>query len=175
MERGYPFGIDPDDLVDLVATCWRAHDGQWFLKTAADVGLERAMEWNERAIASVGRIEIRELRGLTGRESFDTVEEMADLYRLHRFMFGGARHIEQTRTVLDPDTLLVENAQCLGEGAADKSGYGHLSPGGYPPCGGWLARQRAWGGAVSASYRFTMERCPEDGRPCRYVVRRTRR
>lgn len=29
--RRYPFEIDADALVDLISTCWRSHDGQWFL------------------------------------------------------------------------------------------------------------------------------------------------
>ena len=73
---------------------------------------------------------------------------------------------------MNPDTLVVEQARCFGEPVTEQSGYGHLTVGAYPPCLGWLARQRAWGETWSSRSRFTIEREPVDGRPCRYVVRR---
>ena len=42
----------------------------------------------------------------------------------------------------------------------------------HSPCLGWLERQRAWGEAFSDRDRFTVDREPADGRPCRYAVRR---
>lgn len=170
--RRYPFGIAADTLVDLISTCWRSHDGQWFLKVAAKLGLEDAMRLNERAIASLARIELRELRQATGLRSLDTVPEVAEWYRLARYVFGGLGSFGQTVTVVDEDTLVVENERCFGEPIAERSGYGHLPPGEYPPCLGWLERQRAWGEAFSDRCRFTVDREPADGQPCRYVVRR---
>ncbi|HEV8306177.1 MAG TPA: DUF6125 family protein [Methylomirabilota bacterium] len=171
--RGYPFGLDADRLIDLVSTCWRSHDGQWFLKVAARVGLEEAMRLNERAIASLARIELREFKRVTGTESLDTIDEVADWYRLSWYIFGGLERPQRRLSVVDADTLVVENAQCFGEPIAERSGYGHLRPGEYPPCLGWLERQRAWGDALSRRYRFTVDREPGEGRPCRYVVRRS--
>jgi len=173
--RRYPFGLDADTLVDLISTCWRSHDGQWFLKVAAQVGLEAAMRFNERAIASLARIELRELKRATGIASLDTMAEVADWYRLSGYVFGGLTRPGRTLTVVDADTLVLEHAECFGAHIADRSGYGHLAPGEYPPCLGWLERQRAWGEALSARYRFSVTREPVDGRPCRYVVRRAPR
>ena len=170
--RSYPFGLDADTVIDLMATCWRAHDGQWFLKAVAEVGLEAAMGLNERAIASLGRIELRELKRATGLASLDTMEQVADWYRLVRYLFGGWGHPERTVTVVDENTLVVEQARCFGELIAEQSGYGHLPVGEYPPCLGWIERQRAWGEAASHRHRFTVAREPLDERPCRYVVRR---
>jgi len=172
--RRYPLGLDAEKLVELAATCWRAHDGQWFLKAMAEVGLETAMRLNERALASLGRIELRELRRVSGLDALDTMEQVADWYRLVPHLFGGWGHPERTVTVVDADTLLIEQ-HCFGEAVAKSSGYGHLSVGAYPPCLGWMARQRAWGEAWSPRYRFTIEREPVEGRPCRYLVRRHRR
>lgn len=171
--RRFPFGLDADTLVDLIATCWRSHDGQWFLKVAARVGLEEAMRLNERAIASLARIELREFKRVAGIDSLDTIEQVAEWYRLCLYMFGGLGGPERTIAVLDPETLVVKNAQCFGDPIAERSGYGHLSAGAYPPCLGWLERQRAWGETLSTRYRFTVEREPRDGSPCRYVVRRS--
>ena len=168
----YPFGLEAGALVDMIATCWRGHDGQWFLKAAAECGLEVAMRLNERAIASLGRLELRELRRVAGVSSLDTVEELAEWYRLVRHLFGGWGQPERTLAVVDADTLVVEQERCFGELIAERSGYGHLRAGEYPPCLGWLERQRAWGEAASAGYRFTVDREPTDARPCRYVVRR---
>lgn len=170
--RRYPFGLDADALVELISTCWRSHDGQWFLKVAAEVGFDPAMRLNERAIASLGRIELRELKRVTGIASLDTMEDVAEWYRLSSYVFGGFGRPERALTVLDADTLVIEIGQCFGEPIAARSGYAHLAPGEFPPCLGWLERQRAWGDALSARYRFTVDREPADGRPCRYVVRR---
>lgn len=170
--RRYPFGIDADTLVDLIATCWRAHDGQWFLKAVARFGIEEAMRLNEGAIGSLARIELRELKRATGIDSLDTMDQLTDWYRLVRHLFGGWGHPERTLTVVDDDTLVVEQARCFGELIADRSGYGHLRVGEYPPCLGWIERQRAWGDAASSCHRFTVAREPLPDRPCRYVVRR---
>jgi hypothetical protein len=173
--RRYPFGLDADSLVDLISGCWRAHDGQWFLKAVARVGLEEAMRLNERAIASLARIELREFKRAAGLDALDTIDQVADWYRLSWYVFGGLERPARQLTVVDADTLVVENARCFGEGVAARSGYGHLAPGAYPPCLGWLDRQQAWGEAWSARYRFTVTREPEPGHPCRYVVRRAPR
>lgn len=173
--RGIPFGLDTDTLVDIISTCWRAHDGQWFLKAAAKVGLEEATLLNERAIASLARIELREIKRATGIRSFDALAQVADWYRLAALMFGGLGRPNQRLVVQDDDTLVIENAECFGEPMAERSGYGHLAPGEYPPCRGWLERQRAWGEVLSDRYRFTATREPRDGQPCRYVLRRVPR
>ncbi len=76
---------------------------------------------------------------------------------------------------LDADTLVIENERCYGEAVAERSGYGHLCAGEYPPCRGWLSRQRAWGGAFSERYWFRVDREPTENRPCRYVIRRVAR
>jgi hypothetical protein len=170
--RRYPFDLDADVLVDLIAGCWRAHDGQWFLKAAARFGLEDAMRLNEQAMASLARIELREFKRVSGVAALDSLEQVAEWYRLIRHFFGGPGHPERTLTVVDPDTLVVEQATCFGEAIAERSGYGHLRPGEYPPCLGWLERQRAWGEAYSDRYRCTVERAPLAGRPCRCLVRR---
>jgi hypothetical protein len=173
--RRYPFGLDADRLVDLISTCWRSHDGQWFLKAMARVGLDDAKRLNEQAIASLARIELREFRRLTGVESLDSIEQVADWYRLSWHVFSGLRRPDRTLAVEDADTLVLENAECFGLPIAERSGYGHLATGAFPPCLGWLERQRAWGEALSTRYRFTVAREPLAGRPCRYVVRRVAR
>ncbi|MGH7318488.1 MAG: DUF6125 family protein [Candidatus Rokuibacteriota bacterium] len=173
--RDYPFGIDADSLVDLISTCWRSHDGQWFLKLAARRGMDEAMRVNEQAIASLGRIELREFKRAAGIASLDTIEQVAEWYQLARYVFGGIGHPGRRVTVVNEHTLIVENEHCFGETIAERSGYGHLRPGEYPPCLGWIERQRAWGDALSDRYRFTVAREPLDGQPCRYVVRRVGR
>jgi hypothetical protein len=141
----------------------------------AQVGLGDAMRLNQQAIASLARIELREFRRLTGVESLDTMEQVADWYRLSWYVFSGIHRTDRTLAVADADTLILENVECFGASIADKSGYGHLAQGAYPPCLGWLERQRAWGEALSTRYRFTVAREPLPGRPCRYVVRRVAR
>jgi hypothetical protein len=141
----------------------------------AQVGLGDAMRLNQQAIASLARIELREFRRLTGVESLDTMEQVADWYRLSWYVFSGIHRTDRTLAVADADTLILENVECFGASIADKSGYGHLAPGAYPPCLGWLERQRAWGEALSTRYRFTVVREPLPGRPCRYVLRRVAR
>src|SRR5262249_23496561 len=111
--RRYPFGLDADALVDLISGCWRSHDGQWLLKARARVGLEEPMRLNELALASLARIELREFKKVTGRESLDTIDEVADWYRLSWYIFGGIERTERTVTVVDDETLVLENARCF--------------------------------------------------------------
>jgi len=173
--RRYPFGLDADRFIDLIAACWRAHDGQWFLKVAAARSLEEATALNARALASLGRLELREFKRTVGVESLDTIEEVADWYRLNVYAFGGPEIPRRLVRVIDQNTLEVQHEQCLGVATAERSGYSHLRPGEYPPCRGWLERQRAWGEAFSSRYRFSVEREPRETAACRYVIRRERR
>jgi hypothetical protein len=103
------------------------------------------------------------------------MEQVADWYRLSWYVFSGIHRTDRTLVVADADTLVLENVECFGAPIAERSGYGHLSAGAYPPCLGWLERQRAWGEALSTRYRFTITREPLPGHPCRYVVRRVAR
>ena len=171
----YPFGLDADTLLEVAGACWLAHDGQWFLKVAARDGLEPAMRLNERALASIARIELREIKRVTGIASLDSMDEVAEFYRLLRYLFGGRRLPPCRTAVVDADTLVVVNEDCLAAGIAERSGYGHLQRGEYPPCLGWIERQRAWGEALSDRYRFIVERAPTPAEPCRYLVRRQKR
>src|SRR5262249_58491008 len=98
--RRCPCGRAAEALADLISGCWRSHDGQWFLKARARVGLEEAMRLNEQALASLARIELREFKKVTGRESLDTIEEVADWYRLSWYIFGGVERAERAVTVV---------------------------------------------------------------------------
>src|SRR3546814_1974044 len=74
-------------------------DGQWFLKIAARLGREEAMRLNERAIASLARIELREFKRATGIDSLDAMEQVAEWYRLIRYLFNGWGQPDRTESV----------------------------------------------------------------------------
>jgi hypothetical protein len=66
-------------------------DGQWFLKTAEQVGLEAAIDLNARVRASFGRIEMRLLLKAVGKPQADGLLDAMHLIETYAEAFMGSR------------------------------------------------------------------------------------
>ena len=58
--------LNPAEREKLLRDLWIAHDGRWFLKTAAESGFDAANRLNEAIIRSMGKKEAKELMIRTG-------------------------------------------------------------------------------------------------------------
>jgi hypothetical protein len=150
-----PFELTAAEQARVLRDCWWAHDGQWFLKTAAAHGLADAMERNEDAIESMGRIEMRRLHVAMGSP---TVIDVADFLHMHQaaqqligWFASGAR--------LDGDGFVVEIDDCRVWQMTESAGLTDVAPG----CRGALRRQGGWASVFFDPERFSWTR--EFGRP----------
>jgi len=50
----------------ILQMCWAQHDGQWFLKTKIEFGIENANNLNKNVIRSMGKIEARHIMNSLG-------------------------------------------------------------------------------------------------------------
>lgn len=150
-----------------------ALDGRWYLKTRERFGAAVAQEVNDAVIASLGRVQLRAWRELTGVERFE------DCRSLGRFvldvldvLYGSWR--DAVEVVTDrPDEWAMRHTACTIFDMAVAAGYEETPrPGALPGCGGLRALTGAW---VAAAGPFTVEQLPAlspaGGVACRYVFR----
>ncbi|MHB8757203.1 MAG: hypothetical protein ACYC6V_04230 [Bacillota bacterium] len=85
-----PYPLPGDRAAALMGSLALAWDGQWFLKTVEEFGLEAAMRLNGRVRVSFGKIEMRETLRALGKKSAD---DLADALRIimtySRIMLSG--------------------------------------------------------------------------------------
>ncbi len=61
-DEGDPLGrLTKEAIRDLLGKGWLTHDGMWFIKAAAEVGVDGANELNRAAIHGMSEIEVRRL------------------------------------------------------------------------------------------------------------------
>lgn len=92
-------------------------DGQWFLKTAAALGLEAAIDLNAQVRAAFGRIEMRLLLRAVGKTQADDLADAVRLLQTYAQTFmGGALRSEFA--VLGPGRAEITVQRCAAyEGA----------------------------------------------------------
>jgi hypothetical protein len=74
-----PYPLSDEVKADILRKLVLFWDGQWFLKTVDEFGLEAAIRLNARVRASFGRIEMRTLLRALGKRRAD---DLADAIRL---------------------------------------------------------------------------------------------
>jgi hypothetical protein len=74
-----PYPLSDEVKVNILRKLVMFWDGQWFLKTVDEFGLEAAIRLNARVRASFGRIEMRTLLRALGKRRAD---DLADAIRL---------------------------------------------------------------------------------------------
>jgi hypothetical protein len=75
--------LNPAERERLLRDLWIAHDGRWFLKTAAASGFDTANRLNQDIVRSMGKKEAKELMIRTGTR-------IADIDDVKRFLETGA-------------------------------------------------------------------------------------
>ena len=115
---------------------WWGHDGQWFLKARARYGLEAAMELNEDAIESQGRIEMRVLHQALGEPQ---VASAADLLPLILAMHELLEVPSEGEGDAD-GSFVVRELRCRVWEMTVAAGLEDAMPG----CRGSMRRRRGW-------------------------------
>jgi len=96
-------------------------DGQWFLKTVDEFGLEAGIRMNARVRAAFGRIEMRTmLKALGKKQADDLVDAMEIVAAYGDVLMGGALRAEHT--VLTPERAEVLIRRCAAYEGARRAG-----------------------------------------------------
>lgn len=74
-----PYDLPCETWLEVMGRLMLAWDGQWFLKTMEEFGLEAAMRLNTRVRLSFGRIEMRSVLAVLGKPRAD---DLADALRI---------------------------------------------------------------------------------------------
>ena len=105
------------DQVKLLRKLMLYWDGQWFLKTAEQFGLDAAIDLNARVRASFGRIEMRLLLKAVGKSQADNLPDALHLLETYSGAFMGSTLRAEFR-VLGPQEAEVHVSRCAAyEGA----------------------------------------------------------
>ena len=95
----YP--LSDEVKVNILRKLLFSWDGQWFLKTVDEFGLEAAIRLNARVRASFGRIEMRTLLRALGKRCAD------DLAEYLSFVRDTANFAASVNVLIDPEGLEV--------------------------------------------------------------------
>jgi hypothetical protein len=155
------------DRARLVLDAWWAHDGQWFLKAKARLGLNAAMQLNEDAIESQGRIEMRRLHALLGGPAVTGAADLLPLVLAMHELLG----MPAEATVDGPDSFVLREQSCRVWDMTVAAGLEDAAPG----CRGSMRRRLGWATAFCPHERVEWTRTagpPLGGPPpCAYRFR----
>jgi hypothetical protein len=105
------------DQVKLLRKLMLYWDGQWFLKTAEQFGLDAAIDLNARVRTSFGRIEMRLLLKTVGKSQADNLPDALHLLEAYAGAFMGST-LRADFVVLGPQEAEVQVSRCAAyEGA----------------------------------------------------------
>lgn len=65
----------------ILQMCWAQHDGQWFLKTKQEFGIEKGNNLNKSVIRSMGKIEARHIMNALGIHKGD-IKSIPECFKL---------------------------------------------------------------------------------------------
>jgi len=150
----------------LLLDSWWSHDGQWFLKARAALGLEAAMELNEASIESIGRIEMRRLHGALGSPPVESAADLLPLVVEAHDLVG----IPGEGRMDGPDAFLLHVEECRVWDMTRAASLEAVAPG----CRGSLRRRLGWATAFFPAERVEWTRVMgrPDGDPrCAYRFR----
>ena len=112
--------LSSEAAVKLLGRLMLAWDGQWFLKTAQDCGVETAVALNAKVRSSFGRIEIREFLKAKGHSGARSVAEAVALLSEYQRIFLGEGMAAEWE--VDGDTVAVCVSRCSPQEGAGRAG-----------------------------------------------------
>ncbi len=65
----------------ILQMCWAQHDGQWFLKSKKEYGIEEANQLNQKVVFSIGKIEAKYILSALGIKK-GTIKSISELFKL---------------------------------------------------------------------------------------------
>lgn len=124
------------DRAAFYRDAWWAHDGQWFLKARNKLGLEAAMELNEDAIESQGRIEMKRFHALSGSPPVETAGDLLPLVLAMHDLVGVPVDGEMEGAA----AFVLRERECLVWQMTVAAGLEEAAPG----CRGSMRRRLGW-------------------------------
>ncbi len=121
------FDIPCEDTIKMLSKLLLAWDGQWFLKTVQEIGLEKAVEQNARVRTSFAKIEMREMLKVLGLKKARDIHHAVAIIQEYSKLFGGNRiqadwdlHGETGATIRVHRCPALEGAQKAGLARVDQ-------------------------------------------------------
>lgn len=96
------------DMLRRLALYW---DGQWFLKTVEEFGLDAGLRINARVRASFGKIEMRSILKALRKKQADDLSDALDILKAYLQVFMGSR-LRATFSLLSKDKAVVNVTHC---------------------------------------------------------------
>lgn len=112
--------LSSEAAAKLLGKLMLAWDGQWFLKTAQECGVETAVALNAKVRASFGRIEIREFLKAKGHSGAKSVAEAVALLGEYQRVFLGEGMAAEWE--VDSNTVAVGVSRCAPQEGAGRAG-----------------------------------------------------
>lgn len=128
--------ISCEDAIKLLSKLLLAWDGQWFLKTVQEIGLEKAIEQNARVRTSFAKIEMRQMLKILGIEKAKNLREAVDIIQEYSKLFGGNR-IQADWDLRGETEATIRVHRCPALEGAKKAGLARVDQ----PC---VACERLW-------------------------------
>jgi len=115
------YALSPEVQASMLRKLALYWDGQWFLKTVDQFGLDAGIRMNARVRAAFGRIEMRiMLKALGKKEADGLVEAMEIIAAYGEILMGSALRVEHT--VLTPERAEVIIRRCAAYEGARRAG-----------------------------------------------------
>ncbi len=130
------FDISCKDKIKMLSKLLLAWDGQWFLKTVQEIGLEKAVEQNARVRTSFAKIEMREMLKTLGIKKAKNLREAVDIIQEYSGLFGGNR-IQADWELRGEMGATIRVHRCPAQEGAQKAGLARVDQ----PC---VACERLW-------------------------------
>ncbi|NOY77072.1 MAG: L-2-amino-thiazoline-4-carboxylic acid hydrolase, partial [Calditrichaeota bacterium] len=136
-EKSEPdFEIPCEEKIKMLSRLLLAWDGQWFLKTVQEIGLEKAVEQNARVRTSFAKIEMREMLKRLGLKKAKDLPQAVAIIQKYSELFGGNR-IQAEWELRGETEATLRVHRCPALEGAKKAGLARVDQ----PC---VACERLW-------------------------------
>lgn len=105
-----PYDLPCETWLDMMGRLMLSWDGQWFLKTVEEFGLEAGMRLNTRVRLSFGRIEMRSMLAALGKTRADDLMDALRIILTYSRVFLGNRMKRSYRVL--PEGVEVTVSSC---------------------------------------------------------------
>ena len=130
------FNIPCEDTIKMLSKLLLAWDGQWFLKTVQEMGLEKAVEQNARVRTSFAKIEMREMLKILRMKKAKNLRQAVAIIQEYSKLFGGNR-IQADWDLRGETDTTIHVHRCPALEGAKKAGLARVDQ----PC---VACERLW-------------------------------
>lgn len=163
------YDIPPTEQIEMLQKLLLYWDGQWFLKTVEEFGLDAAIRTNARVRASFGRLEMRAILKATHKKKADDLADALVLLNSYLHVFMGDRLKAQLFTTSETEGSIIVT-HCPAREGARRAGLERTDQACVACAGLWSA----WFGALLPDTPIEVEIREQMGRGdsrCRVNIR----